>query len=148
MGAEQLNQTLFDNLTVSELIKEIHQNRKEKDTEIREIVSKLTERLDPEAVLMVGSTINSCISSLIKNDEHLVKLLSVVQKIITDNTPNTVGEGGVVNSTEISELIENAMITLNELNKESSTIDADILKIKSEVAEFDVFPTTDDDVKY
>ena len=40
------------------------------------------------------------------------------------------------------------MITLNELNKESSTIDADILKIKSEVAEFDVFPTTDDDVKY
>jgi len=130
MSTEHLQQNLFDDIRVTDLIKEIYTNRKEKNERITEILDELQPSINSNTALIVGSTINSCIDASIKNDEILVKLLTVIQKILTTNEKLNDGTLSVQgNDSEMKELIANAINTLKEVKVE----EIDMNKLEDEI---------------
>lgn len=134
MPSEHLSQHLFDNITVSDLIKDVYVNRNKKNDQIEEILSTLSPLIDGNTAFILGPVVNSCIASSIKNDEQLVKLLTVVQKII--GGAGETGESSIssLSNSEISELVDNAMKTLNNCNTEINDLDIDSITKDAETA--------------
>lgn len=129
MAIEHLSQNLFDNIKVNDLIKEIYNNRNDKNDQIAGIVDKLIPSINDQSAFILGPVVSNCINAAIKNDEQLIKLLSVVQKIIgsTEQVSQNVNSAS---TNEIQELIDNAVKSLEEY-KNDNDINIDELQTES-----------------
>lgn len=122
MSIEHLQVNLFDNKNISDLIKEIYSNQNDKKDQLQNILDQLTPLISLQNTMVIGPTVDSLIDSSIKNDELLIKLLTSVQKIIVTNDQANSTSGVGSTSSEIDELIKNAVNTLSELKKDDFDI--------------------------
>lgn len=113
---------LFKGKTFSELMKDVYDNSKKKDRQINLLIAELKPLIKNvgDATLIVP-LIKEYLEVGVKNDEHLVKLAAVVQRLISSNTKVQAETGGNWILTEeekqqlLSELgeIENADAEIN-----------------------------------
>ena len=59
----------------------------------------------------------------IKNDEHLVKLASVIQRIITKSQTSGDDDGGLLSDKEKEELMSTLRETANEIQNEQDKVE-------------------------
>jgi len=98
-----LDTTVFEGKTVSDLFKEIYGNSKKKDKQINTLISELKPLIqDIGDAPVVVPLIKEYLEIGVKNDEHLIKLTAIVQRIM--NNSSTGGETGLLSEDELKQL--------------------------------------------
>ena len=102
---DSLNQILFDDKSFSYLLKEIHGNQKKKAKQLASLIAELRPLVQSlgDATVVVP-LIKEYMEISIKNDDQLVKMAAIVQRLST-GTANS-GDGGSLTEEEMDQLMD------------------------------------------
>ena len=102
---DALNQVIFDDKSFGDLLKEIHGNQKKKATQIASLIAELRPLIQSlgDATVVVP-LIKEYMEISVKNDDHLIKMASIVQRLSTGGA-NT-GDGGLLSTDEMDQLMD------------------------------------------
>jgi hypothetical protein len=105
---------LYKGKNYSDLLKDIVGNHKSKQSQIKVLINQLTEMVsEPGDAVIVVPLIKGYLDSDIKNDEALVKLAQITQKIATP----AAGEGSGLNEKDLELLFNDIQKTTAPLEK-------------------------------
>jgi len=75
------NKQIFDGKTIADLLKEIHDNHNQKKDEIDKVIETITEHVnDVGSSITLGPIIKDYLDVGVKNDDLLIKMISIIQK--------------------------------------------------------------------
>ena len=116
---DPLSQVIFDDKTFSDLLKEIHTNQKKKGKQIGQLIAELRPIIQNlgDATVVVP-LIKEYMEISVKNDDHLLKMAAIVQRLSTGNA--TSGGGDMLTEEEMNQLqniVEEIAKTVEEPKK-------------------------------
>ena len=102
---DSLNQIIFDDKSFSDLLKEIHKNQSKKAKQLASLIAELRPLITNlgDATVVVP-LIKEYMDISVKNDEQLIKMAAIVQRLST-GTANS-GDGGTLTEAEMEQLQE------------------------------------------
>ena len=102
---DPLNQILFDNKSFSDLLREIHSNQNKKKKQLASLIAELKPLVQSlgDATVVVP-LIKEYMEISVKNDDQLIKMAAIVQRLST-GTANS-GDGGLLTEEEMAQLQE------------------------------------------
>ena len=102
---DPLNQILFDDKSFSDLLKEIHGNQKKKAKQLASLIAELRPLVQSlgDATVIVP-LIKEYMEISVKNDDQLIKMAAIVQRLSTGAANN--GDGGLLTDAEMSQLMD------------------------------------------
>ena len=102
---DSLNQILFDDKSFGDLLKEIHGNQKKKAKQLASLIAELRPLVQSlgDATVVVP-LIKEYMEISVKNDDQLIKMAAIVQRLSTSTTQN--GDGGLLTDEEMSQLMD------------------------------------------
>ena len=100
---DSLNQILFDDKSFGDLLKEIHGNQKKKAKQLASLIAELRPLVQSlgDATVVVP-LIKEYMEISVKNDDQLIKMAAIVQRLSTGSTNN--GEGNLLTEAELEQL--------------------------------------------
>ena len=100
---DPLNQIIFDDKSFSDLLKEIHKNQSKKSKQLASLIAELRPLITSlgDATVVVP-LIKEYMEISVKNDDQLIKMAVIVQRLST-GTSNT-GDGGMLTEEEMEQL--------------------------------------------
>ena len=100
---DSLNQIIFDDKSFSDLLKEIHKNQSKKSKQLASLIAELRPLITNlgDATVVVP-LIKEYMEISVKNDDQLIKMAAIVQRLST-GTSNT-GDGGLLTEEELEQL--------------------------------------------
>ena len=103
MAQNSLDQILFDDKSFSDLLKEIHKNQTKKSKQLASLIAELRPLITNlgDATVVVP-LIKEYMEISVKNDDQLIKMAAIVQRLST-GTSNT-GDGGMLTEEEMEQL--------------------------------------------
>jgi hypothetical protein len=109
---------IFGSKKFSDLLKDIYDNQKKKDRQINLLIADLKPLITniSDAALLVP-VIKDYMEVSVKNDEHLVKLAAVVQRMVS----KTNEEGGSFLTDEEKDALLKEIKTIGESSEEPTT---------------------------
>jgi hypothetical protein len=113
MGLETV---IFGKKTVSDVLKEVYDNSKRKDLQINALIGELKPLVDNIGdASVVVPMIKEYLEVGVKNDEHLIKMLAIVQRM--EGAKST--ESDYFNPEELAKLMEQSQeLGKDQLKKE------------------------------
>ena len=105
MAQNSLDQILFDDKSFSDLLKEIHKNQSKKSKQLAALIAELRPLITSlgDATVVVP-LIKEYMEISVKNDDQLIKMAAIVQRLSTGTT--STGDGGMLTEEEMSQLQE------------------------------------------
>tara|TARA_A100001201_G_scaffold36957_1_gene38857 strand:+ start:92 stop:478 length:387 start_codon:yes stop_codon:yes gene_type:complete len=102
---DSLNQILFDDKSFSDLLKEIHSNQTKKKKQLASLIAELRPLVQSlgDATVIVP-LIKEYMEISVKNDEALIKMAAIVQRLSTSTTQS--GDGGLLTEEEMNQLMD------------------------------------------
>ena len=102
---DPLNQILFDDKSFSDLLKEIHGNQKKKAKQLAQLIAELRPLVQSlgDATVVVP-LIKEYMEISVKNDDQLIKMAAIVQRLSTASTSG--GDSGLLTEDEMAQLQE------------------------------------------
>jgi len=84
---------LYRGTTFADVLKEIHTNQKNKEEELKTLIGNLKPLINTagDAVIIVP-LIKDYLNTSVKNDENLIKMATIVQRVIAANSKGDDGE--------------------------------------------------------
>jgi hypothetical protein len=123
---------LFDGKNLSSLFKDIYDNQQLKKKNISEMIESLRKLIKSVGeATVIAPIIRDLIDSSIKNDDHLIKLATIAQRLAQSEAKG-IGEDGWLSEHEKSQLLNELEDTINEVEKKS---DEKLLDIQVEIEE-------------
>ena len=117
------NKEIFKGKTFQDLTKDIYENTVNKKKQIDLLISEIHGFITTiDDVVLVAPIIKEYMEVAVKNDEHLVKLAGVLQRIISKSQGDS-DETALLSDSEKEELIGTLQDVVNDLQKESDRID-------------------------
>ena len=117
------NKEIFKGKTFQDLTKDIYENTINKKKQIDLLISEIHGFITTiDDVILVAPIIKEYMEVAVKNDEHLVKLAGVLQRIISKSQGDH-DETALLSDSEKEELIGTLQDVVNDLQKESDRID-------------------------
>ena len=100
---DSLNQIIFEDKSFSDLLKEIHKNQTKKSKQLASLIAELRPLITSlgDATVVVP-LIKEYMEISVKNDDQLIKMAAIVQRLST-GTSNT-GDGGLLTEEEMQQL--------------------------------------------
>ena len=91
-----LDNIVFGGKKFSDILEEIYNNQKKKDKQISALISELKPLVNEigDATLIVP-LIKEYLEISVKNDEQLIKMATIIQRIMNNNANNTDGGFGI-----------------------------------------------------
>lgn len=107
---------LFKGKTFSDIMSDIYSNSKKKDRQIKLLISQLEPLVkDINDATVVVPLIKEYMEIAVKNDEQIVKLAAIVQRMIKDSSSNNEDSFGLSDE-EKKQLLENAKMIDDKLD--------------------------------
>lgn len=121
---------LFKGKTFSELMKDVYDNSKKKERQINLLIAELKPLIKNvgDATLIVP-LIKEYLEVGVKNDEHLVKLAAVVQRLISANTKtqSETGMNYILSEEEKQQLLDQ----FNTLENADTDINSKVIELSA-----------------
>jgi len=115
---------IFDGKTFQDLTKEIYENTSKRKVQIDLLISEIHGFITTiDDVVMVAPIIKEYMDTAVRNDEHLVKLAGVLQRIISKSSGES-DESMLLSDEEKEELMGTLQDTVNDLQNESERLEA------------------------
>ena len=116
------NKEIFEGKTFQDLTKDIYENTKNRKTQIDLLISEIHGFITTiDDVVLVAPIIKEYMDTAVKNDEHLVKLAGVLQRIISKSQGDS-DESMLLSDEEKEELMGTLQDTVEDLQKESDRL--------------------------
>ena len=113
----------FEGKTFQDLTKDIYENTHKKKTQIDLLISEIHGFIQTiDDVVMVAPIIKEYMEVSVKNDEHLVKLAGVLQRIISKSN-GADDENMLLSDAEKEELMGTLQDTVNDLQNENDRLE-------------------------
>ena len=113
---------IFEGKTFQDLTKDIYENSQKKKLQIDLLIQEIHGFITTiDDVVMVAPIIKEYMDVSIKNDEHLVKLAGVLQRIISKSQGES-DESMLLTDAEKEELMGTLQDTVTDLQKESDRL--------------------------
>ena len=114
---------IFEGKTFQDLTKDIYENTTKRKTQIDLLISEIHGFITTiDDVVLVAPIIKEYMDTAVRNDEHLVKLAGVLQRIISKSQGES-DESMLLSDEEKAELMGTLQDTVNDLEKESQRIE-------------------------
>lgn len=141
---------IFKGKTLSDLAKDIYDNSKKKDRQINLLISELRPLIKNSGdATVIVPLIKEYLEVSVKNDDHMVKLATIFQRLISTSQRVTDGSGtGLLTEEEKQELLDQ----LDDITdtQEDSTSDLTKERIQEKMDEvkqrLDISDETDEDI--
>ena len=128
-----MDDIIFGDKTFQDLTKDIYNNASEKKNQIQKLIREMNKMITSiDEVVVIAPIIKEYLEVAVKNDEHLVKLAGVLQRIITKSKSGTDDETALLSDTEKEELMETLQQTVDEMQFESDKLSS--VKIESSMS--------------
>ena len=115
---------IFEGKTFQDLTKDIYENTTKRKTQIDLLISEIHGFITTiDDVVLVAPIIKEYMDTAVRNDEHLVKLAGVLQRIISKSQGDN-DESMLLSDEEKEELMGTLQDTVNDLQKESEKLEA------------------------
>ena len=100
---DPLNQIIFDDKSFSDLLKEIHKNQSKKSKQLASLIAELRPLITSlgDATVVVP-LIKEYMEISVKNDDQLIKMAAIVQRLSTGEA--STGDGGLLTEEEMEHL--------------------------------------------
>jgi hypothetical protein len=123
---------VFDGKKLSDILKDIHDNALGKRQNINSVITQLTGMIkSPDDAVMLVPLIKEFYDVGIKNDEHVVKVATIAQRLISAESYADGSDGNLILSdAEKERLLANAMA---EFNAHVAEVDDTLQEVKSKV---------------
>lgn len=119
-----MSDNIFKDKTFEDLAKDIYENQKLKKTQIDLLIQELHSFITTaDDALVIAPIIKEYFDVSVKNDEHLVKLMAVIQRHLSKSSGGEIGTEFGLSDKEKDELMETLKNTASELQYESDKID-------------------------
>jgi len=117
------NNEIFEGNTFQDLTKDIYENTTKRKVQIDLLISEIHGFITTiDDVVMVAPIIKEYMDTAVRNDEHLVKLAGVLQRIISKSQGDS-DESMLLSDEEKEELMGTLQDTVNDLQKESEKLE-------------------------
>jgi len=127
---------IFEGKTFQDLTKDIYENTNKKKLQIDLLISEIHGFITTiDDVVIIAPIIKEYMEVAIKNDEHLVKLAGVLQRIISKSTGGIDDESMLLSDSEKEELMSTLQDSVQDLQNESDRLNKikdDTLKTKKD----------------
>jgi hypothetical protein len=118
-----MSDIIFDGKTFQDLTKDIYENSKEKKNQIQKLIREMNKMITSiDDVVILAPIIKEYMEVSVKNDEHLVKLASVLQRILTKTKTTDAGESFLTEK-EKEDLMVTLQSTVSDLQTESDRLE-------------------------
>jgi len=108
-----LDKIVFKDKKFADILEEIYNNQKKKSKQISAMIRELQPLiLDTGDATIIVPLIREYLDAGIKNDDHLIKMSTIIQRIL--NTSDSVADSLLITEEEIEQL-------MNEVNKIEDT---------------------------
>ena len=115
---------IFKGKTFQDLTKDIYENTTKRKVQIDLLISEIHGFITTiDDVVLVAPIIKEYMDTAVRNDEHLVKLAGVLQRIISKSQGES-DESMLLSDEEKAELMGTLQDTVNDLQKESERLEA------------------------
>jgi hypothetical protein len=115
---------IFEGKTFQDLTKDIYENTTKRKVQIDLLISEIHGFITTiDDVVMVAPIIKEYMDTAVRNDEHLVKLAGVLQRIISKSSGES-DESMLLSDAEKEELMGTLQDTVDDLQKESEKLEA------------------------
>ena len=129
------NDELFKGTSFADLMSDVYHNSKKKDRQINQLISQLQPLIrNASDATVIVPLIKEYLDVAVKNDDHLVKLTSIVQRYIS--TKQTIsGADGLLSDEEKDQLLKLAEKTMtDELTDELDSFDSEDEELEQKIA--------------
>ena len=114
---------IFEGKTFQDLTKDIYENTTKRKTQIDLLISEIHGFITTiDDVVLVAPIIKEYMDTAVRNDEHLVKLAGVLQRIISKSSGES-DESMLLSDDEKAELMGTLQDTVDDLQKESQRLE-------------------------
>ena len=121
---------IFEGKTFQDLTKDIYDNQKNKKLQLDLLIQEIHGMIQTlDDAVLVAPLIKELFDVSVKNDEHLVKLAGVIQRIIAKSS-GVNDESFLLSESEKEDLISALQEDVNDIQREKDRIDA--IKEKSQ----------------
>ena len=122
---------LFPGKNLSGLFQDIYTNQITKKERISQLIVDLKSKIKHNGdVAMIGPIIKDLIDTSVKNDDHLIKLATIAQRIMLANNKSS-GDDGFLTEEEKAQLLNDLQETKEEIEKmDDLVVEIDELKKK------------------
>jgi len=115
---------IFDGKTFQDLTKDIYENTTKRKVQIDLLISEIHGFITTiDDVVLVAPIIKEYMDTAVRNDEHLVKLAGVLQRIISKSSGES-DESMLLSDEEKAELMGTLQDTVDDLQRESEKLEA------------------------
>ena len=113
-----LDSNIFGDKKFSDLLKEIYDNQKKKEKQISTLISELKPLIENigDATLIVP-LIKEYLEIGVKNDEQLIKMATIIQRVVANNASVEAGESLLISDEEKAQLLGE----INKLKEDGNT---------------------------
>jgi tRNA U34 5-carboxymethylaminomethyl modifying GTPase MnmE/TrmE len=116
-----MSDQIFEDKTFQDLTKDIYDNAVEKKKQIQILIREMNKMIKSiDDIVLLAPIIKEYLEVGVKNDEHLVKLASVLQRIITKSSSSE--ETQFLSETEKQDLMESLQNTVEGMQQEADKI--------------------------
>ena len=113
---------IFKGKTFQDLTKDIYDNANQKKKQIEILIKEMNKMISSiDEIILVAPIIKEYLEVGVKNDEHLVKLAGVLQRIISKSQGNN-EESMLLSEAEKDELMVTLQETVNDMQIETDKI--------------------------
>lgn len=114
----ETNPEIFEGKRFQDLLKDIYDNSKQKKSRLESLMDSLLDLVkdDPKTSAIIVPVFKDLVDVDIRNDEHLVKIATIVQRLISSqNKGSSAGLSSILSDEEKTKLVQEA---LNEASEE------------------------------
>ena len=128
---------LFPGKNLSGLFKDIYDNQQVKKKNISEMIESLRKLIkNVGEATVLAPIIRDLIDTSVKNDDHLIKLATIAQRLAAAEAKG-IGEDGWLSEHEKSQLLSDLEVAVNEIDKKNEEkledIQIELDEIKSKI---------------
>ena len=123
---------IFPGKSLSGLFKDIYDNQQNKKARISELIAEMRKLIRHAGdMAVIGPILKDLVDVSVRNDDALIKLATIAQRIVTANTKSE-GEVGFLSDAEKEQLLKEIEVTVNDVKDEQ---DAKVDELTNEVDE-------------
>lgn len=120
------NTELFQGKTLSDVFSDIYKNTDSKRSQITTFITKMVQLIrTPEDATIIGPIIKEFLDVAVKNDEHIVRLAQIVQRLELVSNKST-STGDLLTEDEKLQLLSN-------IKTEVKSIEDDVLSMEDDL---------------
>lgn len=129
MSIKNKDEIVFGEKSLSDLLEDIYLNSKKKDKTISDIMSSFLLNLQGgKDIAYIGPVVKDLLDVGVKNDEQLVKIATIVQRIMTGGGSSDEDELGLSDKMK-----EELLATIEEAKESDSEIQSDIKTVEKKM---------------